>query len=49
LGWGAEIGSLEVGKAGDLAVLEGRGRSTALCTCIGGKVVHRAAYEVTPR
>jgi len=42
LGWGAEIGSLEVGKAGDLAVMEGRGRSTALCTCIGGKVVHRA-------
>jgi 5-methylthioadenosine/S-adenosylhomocysteine deaminase len=42
LGWDSEIGSLEVGKAGDLAVLEGRGRSTALLTCVAGTVVHRA-------
>ncbi|HEY6853108.1 MAG TPA: amidohydrolase family protein [Gemmatimonadales bacterium] len=42
LGWDTEIGSLEVGKAGDLAVLEGRGSSKALLTCVGGQVVHRA-------
>ncbi|HYR31320.1 MAG TPA: amidohydrolase family protein [Gemmatimonadales bacterium] len=42
LGWDSEIGSLEVGKAGDLAVLEGRGRSTALLACVAGTVVHRA-------
>ncbi|HEX9394518.1 MAG TPA: amidohydrolase family protein [Gemmatimonadales bacterium] len=42
LGWDSEIGSLEVGKAGDLAVLEGRGRSTAVLVCVAGTVVHRA-------
>jgi 5-methylthioadenosine/S-adenosylhomocysteine deaminase len=45
LGWEAEIGSLEVGKAGDLAILTGLGRplppSAALLTVIGGRVVHR--------
>jgi cytosine/adenosine deaminase-related metal-dependent hydrolase len=42
LRWDGEIGSLEVGKAGDLAVLAGRARSTALLTCVAGRTVHRA-------
>jgi len=45
LGWDSEIGSLEVGKAGDLAVLPGLARprpsSPALLTVIEGRVVHR--------
>lgn len=44
LRWEAEIGSLEVGKAGDLAVLAGLGRPlpphAALLTVLGGRVVH---------
>ena len=45
LGWDSEIGSLEVGKAGDLAILTDLGRpvppTAALLTVIGGRVVHR--------
>jgi len=45
LGWDTEIGSLEVGKAGDLAILTDLGRpvppTAALLTVIGGRVVHR--------
>jgi 5-methylthioadenosine/S-adenosylhomocysteine deaminase len=45
LGWETEIGSLEVGKAGDLAILTGLGRPlpppAALLTVVAGKVVHR--------
>jgi predicted amidohydrolase YtcJ len=51
-------GTLERGKFGDLAVLSAdyfscpeeqiKGIRSAL-TVVGGKVVHRAAYEVTPR
>jgi 5-methylthioadenosine/S-adenosylhomocysteine deaminase len=42
LGWEAEIGSLEVGKAGDLTVLTALPpfRPTALLTVVGGHVVH---------
>ncbi|HXI34445.1 MAG TPA: amidohydrolase family protein [Gemmatimonadales bacterium] len=43
LGWETEIGSLEVGKAGDLAILTGLGRPlpppAALLTVVAGKVV----------
>jgi len=44
LGWDAEIGSLEVGKAGDLAVLTARppDRPTALLTVLAGRIVHQA-------
>lgn len=43
LGWGHEIGSLEVGKAADLAVMAVRpsGRQAVL-TAIAGRIVHRA-------
>lgn len=43
LGWESEIGSLEVGKAGDLVVQTVRpsGRQTVL-TVIAGRIVHRA-------
>lgn len=40
LGWDDRIGSLEVGKAADLAVLSGP--STVLLTVVAGRVVHRA-------
>jgi cytosine/adenosine deaminase-related metal-dependent hydrolase len=42
VGWEAEIGSLEVGKAGDLTVLTALppDRPTALLTVVGGHVVH---------
>lgn len=43
LGWEAEIGSLEVGKAGDLAVLTALPpfRPTALLTVVSGRIVQR--------
>jgi 5-methylthioadenosine/S-adenosylhomocysteine deaminase len=47
LGWDAEIGSLEVGKAADLAVFPSTDlhrpppTSTAVLTLIGGRIVHR--------
>ena len=42
LGWEQEIGSLEVGKAADVAVLTARppDRPTALLTVLAGRVVH---------
>jgi 5-methylthioadenosine/S-adenosylhomocysteine deaminase len=42
LGWEDEIGSLEVGKAADLAVLREsfRDRPTALLTVLAGRIVH---------
>jgi 5-methylthioadenosine/S-adenosylhomocysteine deaminase len=44
LGWDDEIGSLEVGKAGDLAILTDLGRPlpppAALLTVVAGKVVN---------
>ncbi len=42
LGWEAEIGSIEVGKAGDLAVRTVRpsGRPTVLLTVLAGRIVH---------
>ncbi|HKC40943.1 MAG TPA: amidohydrolase family protein, partial [Gemmatimonadales bacterium] len=43
LGWESEIGSLEVGKAGDLAVVAVRpSRRQAILTVIAGRIVHRA-------
>lgn len=46
LGWDQEIGSLEVGKAGDLAVVPAIDRSpppsTALLTVIHGRIVYQA-------
>jgi len=43
LGWESEIGSLEVGKAGDLVVqAEGPSGSQAVLTVIAGRIVHRA-------
>ena len=43
LGWDAEIGSLEVGKAGDLAIQAVRppGRPTVLLTVVSGRIVHQ--------
>jgi cytosine/adenosine deaminase-related metal-dependent hydrolase len=47
LGWDREIGSLEVGKAADLAVFSSINRdrprppSTALLTVVSGKIVHQ--------
>jgi len=47
LGWQRTIGSLEVGKAGDLAVFASpppprlRPMTSALLTVIGGRVIHR--------
>lgn len=42
LGWEAEIGSLEVGKAADVAVFPSAPpRGTALLTVVAGRVVHR--------
>ena len=43
LGWEEEIGSLDVGKAADLAVLTARPpiRPTALLTVLGGRIVHQ--------
>jgi cytosine/adenosine deaminase-related metal-dependent hydrolase len=43
LGWESEIGSLEVGKAGDLAVQTVRpsGRPTVLLTVVSGRIVHQ--------
>ena len=47
LNWDQEVGSLEVGKAGDLAVFASTDihrpspTSTALCTVLGGRIVHR--------
>jgi len=43
LGWDSEIGSLEVGKAGDLAVQTVRpsGRPTVLLTVVSGRIVHQ--------
>lgn len=45
LDWDREIGSLEPGKQGDLAVLTARppDRPTALLTIIAGRIVHQAA------
>jgi 5-methylthioadenosine/S-adenosylhomocysteine deaminase len=45
LGWDAEVGSLEVGKAADLAVMTDRpsGRQAVL-TVVGGRIVHRAGF-----
>lgn len=42
LGWESEIGSLEVGKAADLAVFDGRpaGRPSARLTVLAGRIVH---------
>jgi 5-methylthioadenosine/S-adenosylhomocysteine deaminase len=40
LGWDREIGSLEAGKAGDLAVISGASR-TALLTVVSGRIVHQ--------
>lgn len=46
LGWAREIGSLEVGKAADLAVFPGDLRrhtpSSAVLTVLGGRIVHQA-------
>lgn len=45
LGWDAEIGSLEVGKAGDLAVMAvGPSGRQAVLTVVGGRIVHRAGF-----
>jgi 5-methylthioadenosine/S-adenosylhomocysteine deaminase len=43
LGWEAEIGSLEVGKAGDLVVQTVRpsGRPTVQLTVVSGRIVHQ--------
>jgi cytosine/adenosine deaminase-related metal-dependent hydrolase len=43
LGWDAEIGSLEVGKAADLAVLDAHpsNRPSALLTVVSGRIVHQ--------
>jgi len=54
LGWDAEIGSLEVGKSADMAVLTSTvvyrplPPSPALLTLVAGRVVHRAE-AVSPR
>ncbi len=46
LGWENEIGSLEVGKAADLAVFRGDLRrpppSSAVLTVLAGRIVHQA-------
>jgi 5-methylthioadenosine/S-adenosylhomocysteine deaminase len=45
LGWESEIGSLEVGKSADLAVLSNDStiqRSDAVLTVVAGRIVHRA-------
>lgn len=45
LGWDAEIGSLEVGKAADLAVMAvGPSGRQAVLTAVGGRIVHRAGF-----
>lgn len=45
LGWDAEIGSLEVGKAGDIAVFTSTNLQqpspTCLLSVVGGRIVHR--------
>ena len=43
LGWEGEIGSLEVGKAADIAVVTARppDRPTALLTVVSGRIVHQ--------
>ena len=51
LGWGREIGSLEVGKAADLAVLSSTNlhlpprSSTALLTVVSGRIVHHISGQ----
>jgi 5-methylthioadenosine/S-adenosylhomocysteine deaminase len=43
LGWEREIGSLEVGKAGDLALMAvGPSGRQAVVTVVAGRIVHRA-------
>jgi 5-methylthioadenosine/S-adenosylhomocysteine deaminase len=45
LGWDAEIGSLDVGKAADLAVMAvGPSGRQVVVTVVGGRVVHRAGF-----
>ena len=48
LGWDNEIGSLEVGKAADLAVFSAHSRpippAPALLTVVGGRIVHRVDF-----
>jgi cytosine/adenosine deaminase-related metal-dependent hydrolase len=45
LGWDAEIGSLELGKAADLAVVAvGPSGRQAVLTAVGGRIVHRAGF-----
>ena len=47
LGWESEIGSLEVGKAGDVIVQAVRpsGRPTVLLTVVSGKIVHQISGQ----
>jgi cytosine/adenosine deaminase-related metal-dependent hydrolase len=47
LGWESEIGSLEVGKAGDVIVQAVRpsGRPTVLLTVVSGKIVHHISGQ----
>lgn len=47
LGWGREIGSLEVGKAGDVIVQAVRpsDRPTVLLTVVSGKIVHQISGQ----
>ena len=45
LGWDAEVGSLDVGKAADLAVMAvGPSGRRAVLTLVGGRIVHRAGF-----
>jgi 5-methylthioadenosine/S-adenosylhomocysteine deaminase len=47
LGWESEIGSLEVGKAADLAVLTAQppNRPSALLTVVSGRIVHQISAQ----